>query len=151
MPPECQFEMTPKPKLNKKGQEQAFAMDPENFGTCSVSAVAEGDLEVINVRGDGTVTVRATADNPVGTVHVTKHCAVSVDPEMPAACGPTTLDIDVGKSSNGKITWRGWILVLLAGGIGFGIGFGLTGNPLAAALFGLGCAGGVLTLVLTSK
>lgn len=100
--------MNPDPKSTaptKAGTTQTYTMNPNNVGPCSVGATATGDFEVIQVGGDGSVTVRAKNDNGSGTLSITKRCPFSTTEGAPAECGPTTQDYRLG-TGGGGVGWE---------------------------------------------
>ena len=95
--------MNPDPEKSwpsKKNGTVTYTMDPQNVGPCSVGATATGNFEVINVGGDGSVTVTANDDNPSGTLSITKRCPFSTTEGAPAECGPTTVTYQLGKNES---------------------------------------------------
>jgi hypothetical protein len=94
------------PGLAKENDKATYLMNPPNIGRCSVSASLTGDLHLILVAGDGSVTVQATKDNPVGTITVTRKCPAPLNADDPAEC-ELTLDTPVGVSVyQGSMAWE---------------------------------------------
>jgi hypothetical protein len=86
--PDCQFKINPaSASLRKKGDVMHFTMDPPNTDPCSVSCSTRGEVEIVQCGGDGSATVRATADNARGYLYITKRCP---------NCGPTPVDVRIG-------------------------------------------------------
>ena len=95
--PDCAFTMKPSAisPIPKKDGQASFTMDPPNR-VCTIACSSSGDIEVIQCGSDGSVTVKATADNARGTLFVTKTCKGAVPEEGIVACGPTTVAVPIG-------------------------------------------------------
>jgi hypothetical protein len=130
--PDCVFTMVGgQSSLRKKDDQTRWTMNPPNVHPCTVSARADGDLEVVGVGNDGSVGIKAKSDNATGAFYVTKTC-----PE----CGPTTLGTHICTYERPwykKLINLVWILLGIAGAIvGFFVGGGI--GALIGFLVGMG-------------
>jgi hypothetical protein len=124
--------------LPKEGDLTQWRMNPPNMHPCTVSARATGDLEVVQVGGDGSVTIKAKSDNAAGTVYVTKRCGG----EIP--CGPTDVPIHIGNVVPDWTLKQKLTIVYLIISMGLGIG-GLVVGALFGGVLGvlIGWFGGI--------